>query len=143
MQPFSIERRYRDDSNVLDTVFITDGGSARVTESLNSGVSGRLPWWGLARRVEGLSGVSHTLLSPFYRAKGPAGVHRPQSVNKRVAVPSSERRRSRCAPQVGFLLDRGIHLAMSGIFGVEIRHQRWGPGQLPRALFRRVYRART
>jgi len=55
-QSFSIERRYRQDSNVLETVFITEGGRARVTESLNSGVSGRLPWCELARRVEGLSG---------------------------------------------------------------------------------------
>jgi GH15 family glucan-1,4-alpha-glucosidase len=54
--PFRIERRYRDNSNVLETIFITDTGRARVTESLNSGVSGRLPWCELARRIEGLSG---------------------------------------------------------------------------------------
>jgi GH15 family glucan-1,4-alpha-glucosidase len=55
--PYSIERRYRDNSNVLETIFITDRGRARVTESLNSGVSGRLPWCELARRIEGLSGT--------------------------------------------------------------------------------------
>lgn len=54
--PFKIERRYRENSNVLETIFITGTGSARVTESLNSGISGRLPWCELARRIEGLTG---------------------------------------------------------------------------------------
>lgn len=53
---FHIERQYRQDSNVLETIFITDTGSARLTESLNSGVAGRLPWCELARRIEGLRG---------------------------------------------------------------------------------------
>ena len=43
-EPFKVERRYRPDSNVLEQVFTTASGSARVTGSLNSGVSGRLPW---------------------------------------------------------------------------------------------------
>jgi GH15 family glucan-1,4-alpha-glucosidase len=55
--PFWIERRYRDKSNVLETVFVTDTGSARVTESLNSGEAGRLPWCELARRIERLLGT--------------------------------------------------------------------------------------
>lgn len=54
--PFSIERRYREGSNVLETTFITDTGRARVTESINSGAGGRLPWCELARRIEGISG---------------------------------------------------------------------------------------
>lgn len=56
-EPFKIERRYRKNSNVLETVFITEKGRARVTESLNSGTGGRLPWCELARRIEGLSGA--------------------------------------------------------------------------------------
>jgi GH15 family glucan-1,4-alpha-glucosidase len=56
VKPFEIERRYRKNSNVLETVFITEKGRARVTDSLNSGVSGRLSWCELARRIEGLSG---------------------------------------------------------------------------------------
>jgi len=56
IEPFKIERRYRENSNVLETIFVTETGSARVTESLNSGVSGRLPWCELARRIEGISG---------------------------------------------------------------------------------------
>ncbi len=53
---FTVERRYRPDSNVLEQVFETAGGRARVTSSLNSGISGRLPWSELALRVEGLEG---------------------------------------------------------------------------------------
>ncbi len=54
---FTVERRYRPDSNVLEQTFETaDGGRARVTASLNSGISGRLPWSELALRVEGLDG---------------------------------------------------------------------------------------
>jgi GH15 family glucan-1,4-alpha-glucosidase len=54
--PFRIERQYRKTSNVLETMFVTESGTARVTESLNSGVAGRLPWCELARRIEGISG---------------------------------------------------------------------------------------
>lgn len=53
---FRVERRYRPGSNVLETTFTTAEGSARVTESLNSWLAGRLPWSELARRVEGVSG---------------------------------------------------------------------------------------
>ncbi|MFM9428562.1 GH15 family glucan-1,4-alpha-glucosidase [Variovorax sp. GrIS 2.14] len=55
-EPFDVERRYRDDSNVLETIFTTPDGRARLTESMNSGTAGRLPWTELARRVEGLEG---------------------------------------------------------------------------------------
>ncbi|WP_313200314.1 glycoside hydrolase family 15 protein [Rhizobium sp.] len=56
VEPFAIERQYREDSNVLETTFVTDTGRARVTESINSGAGGRLPWCELARRIEGISG---------------------------------------------------------------------------------------
>lgn len=55
-EPFDVERRYLDDSNVLETTFTTPDGRARLTESLNSGTAGRLPWTELARRIEGLDG---------------------------------------------------------------------------------------
>lgn len=55
--PFTVERRYRPGSNVLEQVFTTATGCARVTYSLNSGPSGRLPWSELAHRVEGLEGT--------------------------------------------------------------------------------------
>lgn len=54
---FSIERHYRADSNVLETIFVTASGRARLTESMNSGSSGRMPWCELARRIEGLDGT--------------------------------------------------------------------------------------
>ncbi|MFN4040286.1 MAG: glycoside hydrolase family 15 protein [Brevundimonas sp.] len=54
--PFSVERRYRAESNVHETDFVTPTGRARLTESLNSGTAGRLPWAELARRLEGLEG---------------------------------------------------------------------------------------
>ena len=53
---FTTERRYRPDSNVLETVFVTAGGRVRLTDSLNSGISGRLPWSELGRRIEGIAG---------------------------------------------------------------------------------------
>ena len=53
---FSVERRYLADSNVMETVFTTSTGRARLVESHNSSGAGRLPWAELARRVEGLSG---------------------------------------------------------------------------------------
>ena len=56
-QPFTATRRYRDDSNVLETEFVTASGRARLTESLNSGTAGRLPWCELARRIDGLEGA--------------------------------------------------------------------------------------
>jgi GH15 family glucan-1,4-alpha-glucosidase len=53
---FTSEQRYRPDSNVLETIFTTASGRAKLVESLNSGTAGRLPWAELARRVEGLDG---------------------------------------------------------------------------------------
>lgn len=55
--PFTVERHYRPGSNVLEQVFSTASGRARVAYSLNSGPSGRLPWSELAHRVEGLAGT--------------------------------------------------------------------------------------
>lgn len=55
-EAFTATRRYRPDSNVLETEFATANGRARLTESLNSGTAGRLPWCELARRIDGLEG---------------------------------------------------------------------------------------
>jgi len=57
VEDWTVERRYRPDSNVLEHLYTTQSGSARVTDSLNSGSAGRLPWSELARRVEGLVGT--------------------------------------------------------------------------------------
>ncbi len=49
-------RRYLPHTNLVETTFRTSTGSVRVTDSLNSGNAGVLPWSELARRVEGLDG---------------------------------------------------------------------------------------
>ncbi len=56
VEDFRVERRYRENSNVLETVFTTASGAVRVTEAMNSALAGLLPWRELARRMEGLSG---------------------------------------------------------------------------------------
>ena len=62
VEPFAAEQHYRENSNVLETVFTTATGRAKLTESMNSGNAGRLPWAEMARRVEGLDGhVAFTL----------------------------------------------------------------------------------
>ncbi|MEJ2803614.1 glycoside hydrolase family 15 protein [Comamonadaceae bacterium PP-2] len=54
---YRVERRYATDSNVLETRFVGESGTALLVESLNSGPAGRLPWAELARRIEGISGT--------------------------------------------------------------------------------------
>ncbi|TJZ92979.1 glycoside hydrolase family 15 protein [Paracoccus gahaiensis] len=77
-----VSRRYRPDSNVLETRFTGAQGTALLTESLNSGTAGRLPWCELARRVEVLDGhmsfditlqLGHRagLRSPYLSCRGP------------------------------------------------------------------------
>ncbi|WP_331272128.1 glycoside hydrolase family 15 protein [Motilibacter aurantiacus] len=56
VEPFTAERGYVGDTNVVATEFTTPSGRVRVTDSLNTGVAGRLPWSELVRRVEGLDG---------------------------------------------------------------------------------------
>ena len=53
---FTSRQRYVELTNVVETVFSTGSGSVRITDSLSSGVAGRLPWAELGRRVEGLTG---------------------------------------------------------------------------------------
>lgn len=55
--PFSVQRRYKADSNVLETTFRTATGIVRLIESHNSGAAGRLPWAELGRRLEGIEGT--------------------------------------------------------------------------------------
>ncbi len=54
--PARRSREYLTGTNILVTTYTMDSGAVRVTDSLNSGVAGRLPWTELARRIEGLRG---------------------------------------------------------------------------------------
>lgn len=84
-EPFRVERRYRDGSNVHETVFHTASGTARLTESLNSGTAGRLPWAELARRLEGLSGeVSFDILIRFGDRAGTVSPYLSENANGQV-----------------------------------------------------------
>lgn len=54
--PCEISRSYVPGTNVLQTTWTTPTGVVRVTDSLNVGSTGQLPWNELARTVEGVSG---------------------------------------------------------------------------------------
>lgn len=53
---FAVDRRYLPGTTLLQTTFRTGSGAVRVTDSLNVGSTGALPWTELARQVEGLDG---------------------------------------------------------------------------------------
>jgi GH15 family glucan-1,4-alpha-glucosidase len=54
---YTVRRRYLPGTNVLATEYATASGSVRVTDALNTGEAGRLPWCELVRRVDGLTGT--------------------------------------------------------------------------------------
>ena len=53
---FEAERRYVDDSNLLETIFATTSGTVKVTEALLMDGSAILPWTELVRKVECIEG---------------------------------------------------------------------------------------
>jgi GH15 family glucan-1,4-alpha-glucosidase len=53
---FQVERRYTDDSNVLETVFATAGGTVKVTDAMLMDGGAPLPWTELVRKVEAIEG---------------------------------------------------------------------------------------
>src|ERR1700760_3018523 len=56
VEPTETTRRYLPDTAVLETTHTTASGVVRVTDALNTGIAGPLPWTELARRVEGVRG---------------------------------------------------------------------------------------
>jgi GH15 family glucan-1,4-alpha-glucosidase len=54
--PHQVRRRYRPDTNVLETTFTSDEGAVRVTDAMTLPGDGLGPMRELVRRVEGLSG---------------------------------------------------------------------------------------
>lgn len=54
---FTSERRYLDQTNVLETTFHTDSGQVRVTDALTIDNSQVAPWRELVRKIEGLAGT--------------------------------------------------------------------------------------
>jgi GH15 family glucan-1,4-alpha-glucosidase len=53
---YRVERRYLPGTNVLETTFVTRGGTVRVTDSVNQGSDGRLPWGELVRDIHPVRG---------------------------------------------------------------------------------------
>ncbi|HVU78188.1 MAG TPA: glycoside hydrolase family 15 protein [Gaiellaceae bacterium] len=53
---FETERRYADDSNVLETVYATSSGVVKVTEGMLTDGGALLPWTEIVRRVECIEG---------------------------------------------------------------------------------------
>src|SRR5205823_4231059 len=53
---FRVEREYVEDTNVLQTTFVTARGTVRVTDAITLDHGGLLPWFELVRHIEGVSG---------------------------------------------------------------------------------------
>lgn len=112
-----VQRRYRDGSNILETTFATATGSARLTESLNSGEAGRLPWSELARRIEGIEGsvVFDLIYRPGTRA-GEATPWQSETPNGRVhhvGPLMTMLRYDKDAAQLLQCDDRGVHATLA------------------------------
>ncbi len=57
VEPFTAQRRYVEDTNVLETTFATAQGTVRVTDAMSRPVARGLLWNQVIRRVDGLTGA--------------------------------------------------------------------------------------
>jgi GH15 family glucan-1,4-alpha-glucosidase len=76
--PHTVERRYVPDTNVLETVFSTQGGKVRVTDAMTLPGGALEPQRELTRRVEGLSGsvpMSWSVEPRFDYGRAPTRIH--------------------------------------------------------------------
>src|SRR5579875_3235889 len=55
--PFEVRRAYIDQTNVLQTEFITAEGTVRVTDAATLDTAQAAPWRELVRRIEGVAGT--------------------------------------------------------------------------------------
>ncbi|MBV9485290.1 MAG: glycoside hydrolase family 15 protein [Frankiaceae bacterium] len=55
-EAYDVDRRYVEDTNVVETVFTTATGSVRVTDAIPMGRGGQLSWSQLVRRIDGVAG---------------------------------------------------------------------------------------
>jgi GH15 family glucan-1,4-alpha-glucosidase len=54
--PYTVKRRYVPDTNVLETTFLTEQGTVRMTDAMTLPDASLVPYRELQRRIEGLSG---------------------------------------------------------------------------------------
>ena len=96
--PFKVERSYMPDTNVLQTIFVTDSGCVRVTDAMTL-PAGLAPGRG-RRVVEGLSGrvPLHWSVEPRFAIRPLA---KPSRDEARVSCRSRRERRSRGLLLVG------------------------------------------
>jgi GH15 family glucan-1,4-alpha-glucosidase len=72
---YHVEREYVEDTNVLRTTFMTESGTASVTDAITLDHGGLLPWFELVRGVEGVTGTvpMRWRLTPRFGAGEDAG----------------------------------------------------------------------
>jgi GH15 family glucan-1,4-alpha-glucosidase len=87
---YEVERAYVQDANVLQTTFVTDRGSVRVTDAITLDHGGLLPWFELVRRIEGLAGEvpMRWRITPRFGAGEAAGETRIDRIGSAVSATS-------------------------------------------------------
>jgi GH15 family glucan-1,4-alpha-glucosidase len=103
---FDADRRYIDDTNVLETTYRTRSGVVRVTEALTTQNGSLLPWVEIVRRAEGLHGEVD--LEWRVEPRFAWGTEEPR-ISRRGGVPVAE----------GAGLELGVHSFEAGEASIE------------------------